>query len=146
VFPEFDRAQQELEESYYKLLALAPNVNFNSPKQVVKLLYEDLGFAPIKEKGQPVLSSNAKIMAKLVATNDRQREFLAAYKLYNKNDSLLSKNLVFFKKVCEELGCKFYGSFNQGTTDTGRLSSSGRSIIFKEMKKAMSVSISGIVA
>ena len=144
VFPEFERAQQELEASYEKLLALAPGVNFNSPKQVTKLLYDDLGFTPIKEKGEPVLSSNSKVMAKLVATTERQRAFLAAYKLYNKNDSLLSKNLVFFRKVCEEMGGKFYGSFNQGTTDTGRLSSSGRSLLFKEMKKAMSVQLQNI--
>jgi DNA polymerase I-like protein with 3'-5' exonuclease and polymerase domains len=144
VMEEHERATGELAKSYEVLQALAPGVNFNSPKQVVKLLYEDLGFQPVKERGEPVLSSNAKVMAKLKAENKQQEEFLSAYKTYNKADSLISKNLTFFKKVCEELAAKFYGIFNQGATDTGRLSSSGRSILFKDMKKAMAVQLQNI--
>lgn len=139
VAKEYDRATAELADSYAQLQALAPGVNFNSPKQMVALLYGELGFEPLKERGEQLLSSRSTILAKLKATTKRQQEFMQAYKLYNKASSLISKNLFFFKKVCEEMGTKFWGIFNQGIAATQRLTASGRPLLFRDEKQTKSV-------
>lgn len=148
VMEEYEKAMQILEESYKKLQALAPGVNFNSPKQLSAFMYDTLGFTPIREKEQgkwvEVRSTNAKVMAQLEAKTPEQKEFIQAYKTYNKYDSLVSKNLEFFKRVCEERSCRFLAVYNQGATDTHRLSSSGRPLIFKDEKKARSVQFQNI--
>src|SRR5690606_24276331 len=82
---------------------------------------------------------SADIVSKLVPETDEQREVLENDTRYNKLNSLLSKNLIFFKKVCEELGGTFHAAFNQGVTKTHRLSSSGRPLVFKGEKKSRSV-------
>jgi DNA polymerase I-like protein with 3'-5' exonuclease and polymerase domains len=125
-----------------KLYELTGGINLASPKQVSEFLFDTLGFATPKDyagremlTGSGAVSTNKLALARLVPKTDKQREFLENYALFNQLDALLTKNLVFFKKVCEEFGCTFYGSFNQGVTATHRLSSSGRPLLFKGEKK-----------
>lgn len=139
---EYERTYREWSDTGARLFELTGGINLGSPKQLAEYLYERLAFpVPTDFRGKPILtgsgqpSTNATTLAKLVAKTDEQEEFLRTYKRYNKLDSLLTKNLVFFKGVCDEYDCKFYGSFNQGITGTHRLSSSGRPLLFAGAKK-----------
>lgn len=148
VMEEYDKARAELEQSYRELQAMAPGINFASPKQVTTHLYDTLGFTPVRDKVngkfEIVRSSNAKVMEKLTPTNQSQARFMQVYKKYNRYESLVSKNLEFFRGVCLERGSKFLAVFNQGATDTHRLSSSGRPLLFGEEKKTRSVQLQNI--
>jgi DNA polymerase I-like protein with 3'-5' exonuclease and polymerase domains len=139
---EYERTYREWSDTGAKLFELTGGINLGSPKQLAEFLYDRLNFrVPTDHKGKPILtgagqrSTNANTLAKLVAATVEQEQFLTTYKRYNKLDSLLTKNLVFFKGVCDEYGGKFFGSFNQGITGTHRLSSSGRPLLFAGAKK-----------
>jgi DNA polymerase I-like protein with 3'-5' exonuclease and polymerase domains len=139
---EYEKTFAEWSEAQAKLYEITGGINLGSPKQLGEFLFGELGFAvPLDFRKKPMLtgtgavSTNAQALARLVPKSDEQREFLRIYGRFNKLDSLLTKNLIFFKRVCEEFGCKFYGSFNQGVTATHRLSSSGRPLLFEGEKK-----------
>lgn len=139
---EYTKTRDEWKRASEILYQLTGGINLASPKQVGAFLFDTLKFAkPLDYGGRPMEtksgapSTGADALARLVAKTDKQREFLEVYERFNKLDSLLTKNLVFFKKVCDEYDCKFYGSFNQGVTGTHRLSSSGRPLLFEGEKK-----------
>lgn len=139
---EYEKTKAEWKEASEKLYTLTGGINLASPKQVAAFLFDELKFAPpLDYGGRPMLtktgnaSTGADALARLVAKTDKQREFLEVYGRFNKLDSLLTKNLVFFKKVCDEYDGKFYGIFNQGVAGTHRLSSSGRPLLFDGEKK-----------
>jgi len=154
VLDEYEKTIKEYQEADASLRELAGNnVNFNSGKQLAALLYERLGFTPPTDnKGQPlvtgkgVLSTDAATLSKLVAKTEAQQTFLSKYKEFNKLSALLSKNLEFFVGVVREYGSKFYAVFNQGVTKTGRLSSSGRPLLFTGQKKPKGVNTSPLAA
>lgn len=154
VMDEYETTVKQYQEADATLRELAGNnVNFNSGKQLAALLYERLGFTPPTDnKGQPlvtgkgVLSTDAATLSKLVAKTEAQQTFLSKYKEFNKLSALLSKNLEFFVGVVREYGSKFYAVFNQGVTKTGRLSSSGRPLLFTGQKKPKGVSTSPLAA
>lgn len=110
-------------------------INWRSTKQVAEYLYDVLKFdelldrkkEPIRAKKGGRKTDVATIHA-LKAKDKEQRRFLKLFALLSKLDARLSKSLNFFKAVCDEHGGTFYGTFNQGTTKTHRLSSSGRPI------------------
>lgn len=129
-----------------KLNILTGGINLNSPKQVAEYLYDTLKFKPIKDfKGNTKTTktgnrpTDSATISQLKATTDKQKQFVDTYREYNKLESLLSKNLLFFEKVCNERDGTFYGLFNQGVTKTHRLSASGRPLVFKDEKKSRSV-------
>jgi DNA polymerase I-like protein with 3'-5' exonuclease and polymerase domains len=139
---EYEKTHGEWLDTGAQLYEITGGINLGSPKQLAEYLYTTLGFkVPTDFRGKPLLtgsgqpSTNANVLAKLSATNPRQEQFLRVYKRYNKLDSLLSKNLNFFKAVCEQYDGVFYGSFNQGIVGTHRLSSSGRPLLFAGEKK-----------
>lgn len=134
-----------------KLYEITGGINLSSPKQLAGFIYDELGFkVPKNYSGKEITtdsgarSTRADTLALLVAKNDRQREFLHWYKEFNKADSLITKNLEFFKGVCDEYGCKFYGSFNLGIAGTHRLTSSGRPLLFRGAKKARGIQLQNI--
>jgi DNA polymerase I-like protein with 3'-5' exonuclease and polymerase domains len=142
VAEEYEKTNAEWHETQEELYKITGGINLASPKQVAKYLFEDLAFAvPRDFRGKPMLtgsgepSTNAQVMARLEAKTEEQKAFLALYSRFNKADSLLSKNLIFFKGVCDEYDGKFYGNFNQGIVGTHRLSSSGRPIVLSGLKK-----------
>jgi len=138
---EYDRTLREFNETKRRLDGLAEGVNFASGKQLAEYLFGTLKFPrPKDQRGNDIVTAkgatktDAATLSLLVATTDEQREFLELYKRFNKLDSLLTKNLTYFKKTCEERQCKFLGIFNQGITATHRLSSSGRKVTFADGK------------
>jgi DNA polymerase I-like protein with 3'-5' exonuclease and polymerase domains len=146
---EWEHATEELKSTEVALRkVVGDEVNLNSPKQKVKLLYETLGFTPLmkREKGKlvPNYSTRSEVIVKLNTTTKAQQIFMELYRKYNKYSSLVKKNLTFFLGVVRERGAKFFAEFNQGRTATGRLSSSGRPLMFTGEKKAKSVQLQNV--
>lgn len=138
----YEQKVNEFIELENKLGTFSDGINLNSPKQKAEFFYEKMGFAPPKNKrGEPIttasgqLATDANTLAMLKPKNKKQKEFLELYARRNKLNTELTKNLSFFKAAVDELDGKFYGIFNQGFTDTGRLSSSGRKVYTEMLDK-----------
>ena len=151
VMETYAAAVQTKEELGARLAEMTGGINLGSPIQLANFLYDKLGFSEVKDhKGKPIRtgkgarSANSKVMEKLKAATPEQEEFLKLYKTYNKQVSLLEKNLEYFKLLVEQRGGKFFGQIRQGVVMTGRLASTGFPIIFKGKKKAMSVQMQNI--
>ncbi len=114
-----------------ELVELTGGVNVNSPKQLAEYLYDKLGFKELREKGKEVRtekgarSTSTKVIYKLNAETAEQKRFMELYKEYNKLDTLLSKNLEFFYRVCKDMNGRFQGVIKQNSVGTHRLASSG---------------------
>lgn len=139
---EYDKSVEEFREVDALLNRFTKGVNLSSTKQLGEYLYGELGFpVPKDHRGRPILTSkgayktDVKTLDKLKATTKEQEEFITLYKKRNSLDSLISKNLEFFKLVCDEKAGKFYGNINQGFTQTHRLASTGRPILFSGTKR-----------
>lgn len=113
----YQEAQRQFEE-------LSGGINPRSPKQMCAFVYGELGFKPIKVRGEEKLSASAAILAQLKATNKKQRYFLELQKRISKLNARLTKSLNKFKE-CVENEDILYAEFNQTITKTHRLSSSG---------------------
>lgn len=134
----YEQMLNEFQELENELGTFTSGINLNSPKQKIQFFYEDMGFEPPKDKRgnllvtkSGALSTDADTLALLRPKNKTQKKFLELYERRNKLNTLLTKNLSFFMACVKELGGKFYGIFNQGFTDTGRLSSTGRKVVLK---------------
>lgn len=145
VYDEYDKVTRRLDELTKELQELTGGINLSSPKQLGTFLYDVLRFKhPKNAKGDTIktpkgeVSTSTIALAALVPETDGQKEFVSKYKEYNRLDSLLTKNLEFFKGVCDEHDGKFYGSINQGVTATHRLASTGRPLLFKAHKRPKS--------
>ena len=142
-FREYTTRFQELAET---LSAYTGGINLGSTKQLSEFLYGTLGFSeltdgrnnPIRTPGGSRKTDTATI-TRLKARNRRQREFTGLYSEYNKLSAAISKNLDFFHGAVIEKGALFYGQFNQAVTQTHRLSSSGRPILYTLYPKPKSV-------
>jgi DNA polymerase I-like protein with 3'-5' exonuclease and polymerase domains len=128
--------QQQLKK---ELDDLCGGINLNSTQQLAKLLYETLKFTvPRTRYGKPLrtdggnLPTDADTIDSLTIRTKKQEKFVTLFKQYRRATSLLQKNLDFFKRVVTERGGIFQAEFNQGSTATGRLSSSGRKIVFSD--------------
>jgi len=151
VLEEYNKAVEVVERLGAELAVVTGGINLGSPKQVAVFLYETLRFDEVVDhRGKPVRTGKdakataAPVLMKLKATTEQQREFLRVYKEYNKQASLLEKNLQYFQLTCEQRDCTFYGNIKQGVVQTGRLASSGIAILFKGLKKAKSVQLQNI--
>ena len=134
---ETKRVTEALDECETKLRELSGGINFGSPKQLGEFLYDELGFeVPKDNRGKPMKTGSggrptgADALSRLVVSNTKQEEFLELYRDYNRLSSLLSKNLSFFKGVCDNYNSRFLGVFNQGIAKTHRLTSSGVPLLF----------------
>ena len=148
---EYIKAQELIEDLEVQLSEMTGGINLGSPKQLAKYLYDELGLAEPKDyKGKPIRtqkgerSANAKVMEQLKPETEEQERFLKLYKDYNKAVSLVEKNLDYFRLVCEQRGCTFYGEIKQARVQTHRLASSGIPTIFNGLKKPKSVQLQNI--
>lgn len=143
---EYRKTVEEFQDLDRQLDVFTGGINLSSPKQLGTYLFETLRFPiPKDHKGKPAVTksgapkTDVKTLEKLRADRPEQVEFLRLYKRRNKLDSLISKNLEFFRLVCQQRGAKFYGNINQGFTQTHRLASTGRPIKFEGVKAAKGV-------
>ena len=130
---------QKLAELDQKLDEMTGGINTRSSKQVAEFVYDVLGFREKTDKtGKPKRTASGlrltsqKVLDTLVATNKRQKEFIALRKERSKVSSALSKALDFLLGVARERDGRFLGEFNQANTATHRLSSSGVPITFAD--------------
>lgn len=133
--------QQKMLVLEQELTRLVGGANWRSSKQMAEIIYEKLAFEELKDwKGKPKRSATGKRKAdkktieKLEAKTDEQREFARLRKEIGRVGAALSKNLDFFLGVVREFSGTFYAEFNQTTTATHRLSSSGIALSFATMK------------
>lgn len=153
-YEEYERAFAAMAQLNQEMDAFTGGINWKSTKQKAQFLYgkrsheEDvlkvhngLGFSEVKraKRGKPsgdwvngVPKTDDKTLAKLKATTKRQRRFLEMLRTATKLSAQLSKTLDFFKGVVDEYDGQFHGVFNQVTTATHRLSSSGRRLLMQQ--------------
>lgn len=148
---EYTKAVALKEDMATQLAELTGGINLNSPKQLAIYLYDTLKFSRPKDHRGEVIktgkgadATSAPILEKLKAVTEDQEKFLKLYKDYNKQSSLLSKNLEYFKLTCDQKGGRFYGLLKQGVVQTHRLASSGIAILFKGLKKTKTVQLQNI--
>lgn len=131
VAAENTKLESETAELGECLRKITGGINLDSPKQVGQFLYEGLGFKEATDyrgnvkktaTGRPL--TNTETISSLKATNDKQRQFVDAYKNYNIASQALSKAISKFQECCEK-GDILHAQFNQTVTQTHRLSSSG---------------------
>ena len=128
---EHARCEEELREVNRELVLLAPDVNFNSPKQLAELVYGSLGFKQLTDRrGNPLTTdkgaprTDKATILQLKATNKKQRTFKDTMHRYSMLDAEMSKALAKFKE-CVDNDDVLFAEFNQAVTATHRLSSSG---------------------
>ena len=151
VMEEYARAVSLKEELGARLAEMSGGINLGSPKQLAVYVYDTLGVQePTDFRGKPLRtkkgarSASTKVLALIKPKTAEQTEFFTLYKEYNKQVSLLEKNLDYFKLVCEQRDCKFLGLFMQGVVQTHRLASNGLPILFKGQKTTKSVQLQNI--
>jgi DNA polymerase I-like protein with 3'-5' exonuclease and polymerase domains len=157
VYEEYERSFASMQELQQKLDKFTGGINWRSSIQKAQFLYgtknheeealrfPGLGFPePTKYGGKKVRNKKSKAfpdgapktddktLAKLKAKTKRQERFLRLLKEAGKINAELTKTLEFFKGVCDEYDGTFYGAFNQYNTQTHRLSSSGKRLLFAQ--------------
>ena len=105
----------ELEKTIYE--QAGGQFNINSPKQLGKVLFEDLGL-PVKKKTKSGYSTNAEVLESLRYDNPIVNNVLR-YRALAKLNSTYCEGLL---KVIADDG-RIHSSFNQTETRTGRISS-----------------------
>lgn len=116
-------------------------INWRSNEQMAEFLYDKMGFEELigrggKPKRTPTGKrlTNLKAIDKLEAKTDEQKRFLGLRKEIGRVGAAISKNLDFFLGVVRERGSVFFAEFNQTSTATGRLSSSGITLTFSTIR------------
>lgn len=130
----FDDFTQRLSTLECEFAKRTGGINWRSPKQTAEYLYDVLRFPELSGRdGKPKRTPNggrltdAKSLPKLRASTDAQREFLSSKKALGQVGFALSKNLNYFKEICDDpdRNCSFTAELNQTVTATHRLSCSG---------------------
>lgn len=117
---EIDAKLSELEQANVKRiheLCGDKTINLNSPRQLAKLLFDDLGI-PYPEKNAKTYSTKAEVLQKLSGEYEIVDEILK----YRFNSKLKSTFIDGVRKTLRPDGT-VHTSFNQMLTTTGRLSS-----------------------
>ncbi len=117
---EIDAKFSELENANIakiRELSGSRDVNLNSPKQLAKLLFDDLEI-PYPEKNAKSYSTKAEVLQKLSGEYEIVDEILK----YRFNSKLKSTFIDGLRKTLRT-DCTVHTSFNQTVTTTGRLSS-----------------------
>ncbi len=126
---EYNKTAAEYNENYSALREIA-DINWNSPQQKAKLLYEDLGFEEIKAGRVPIRTTTGKpktdldVIKRLNAKTKEQRVLKECLVRQSELNAKLTKSLEKFKECVNDDGF-LYANFHQHITRTHRLSSSG---------------------
>ena len=138
---EYRRCIDEQTRLVSELDTLTGGINLRSGKQLGDFLYDTLKFEELKDrKGEAIRtaggarSTSKATLEKLQGRTPEQKRFVELQAAYAKVNARLTKSLEFFSGVCREYGGVFRGRFNQAVTQTHRLSSSGRRIVFRDGK------------
>jgi DNA polymerase I-like protein with 3'-5' exonuclease and polymerase domains len=142
----YEQVHREYVDTTNQLDDMSGGINMNSGPQKAEYIYKTLGFKELVDPytkepmrtpgGMPV--TKAEIITRLVAHTEEQRKFKKLKLIQGKLYGALTKTLDFFVGVCREKDGQFYGSIQQGTTRTHRLSSVGRPLKLEAYDKAKS--------
>lgn len=151
VYAEYEKLMADREVAATALDEVTGGINLNSRPQLAAFLYDQLGFQEaVDSSGNTIRtggggrSTSEEALGRLVAHTPEQEKFLKLYGQYSEANVLLTKTLEFFKNVCDYYDGVFYGSINQGRTDTHRLASSGIEMWFPSQKKPMRLQLQNI--
>lgn len=137
LFPDKERVTEEWLKVSQELmgvereLAKIADINFGSPKQLAKLLYEDFKFDELKDlrgrviqtaTGQP--KTGVDVVAKLKVRTKKQAKLKELLIKQSNLSSKLSKNLNKLKE-CADKGDMLYANFTQHIATTHRTTSTG---------------------
>jgi len=114
---ELDRELEELQSKIYILAG--STFNINSPRQLGKVLFDDLGLKPLK-KTKTGFSTSMDVLEELSKSHELPREILN-YRSFYKLKTTYTDAL---PKLINAKTGRIHTSFNQTVTSTGRLSSS----------------------
>ena len=131
-----DKLTNEVEDEYAAksnaLMDFCEGAEPSSTKKMRHFIYDVLKFRlPLDHKKNPLLTPSgdpsvaAPVLARLKPTTTRQRQFLELYNEWAGLHSDVTKYLRKFKTCCVEDGGLMRAVFNQTSTRTHRLSSSG---------------------
>lgn len=139
---EYKKVKARLEELESELAELTGGINLGSPKQLAVLLYDTLKFKePRNHRGKVIKTAKGERSTKsdhvyaLKAETEQQQQFMKLYREYNKQVSLLEKNLEYFKLVCDHHDGEFLGIVKQNATQTHRLASTSMKGRFEVSRK-----------
>lgn len=149
---EYAKQSKILEELGNELDLITGGINLASPKQLGVFLYDQMGFdVPLDARTKKPMQTpsggrptSVGVIDLLVPTTDEQVRFLEAYRAFNKASTLMTKNLLFFKKVVDHNDCVFYGQINQCRTGTHRLAGGGVPILFPGDKDYSKIQLQNI--
>ena len=141
---EYAKSIKRREELAQKLYTLTGGINLASNKQLGDYLFTSLGFSSKTQTAKGAPSVSLDVIRALVPKSEEQRAFLEMYLEYNDLDSAITKYLELFHTICEENSGLLFGIFNQGTTGTHRLSSSGVPFKGENEKKARSAQLQNL--
>ena len=94
-------------------------VNFNSPKQLAKLFFEDMGLTPIKQTDSGAPSTDKEVLSELASQGVKLAELLLRFRTISK---FVNTYLTNIQENIDEDG-RVRTSFNIAGTTSGRLSS-----------------------
>lgn len=153
VYDEYVHTSQQLLEVQAELDGMTGGINLRSRDQVADFLYNKLKFPekrdrrgkPIRNKpkkgwpdGVPLTDQKTLTWLETQAETPEQMRFIELRKKYGTLNAALTKNLEFFKGVCDEYDGCFNAQFNQTVAATHRLTSSGRPLYFEQFEKQKS--------
>jgi DNA polymerase-1 len=114
---ELDRELEALKSKIYVLAG--STFNINSPRQLGKVLFDDLGLKPLK-KTKTGYSTSVDVLEELAKIHDLPMEILSYRTLYKLKTTYTDT----LPKLINARTGRIHTSFNQTVTSTGRLSSS----------------------
>jgi len=111
---EIEKMMMEIEEAIYKLAG--QRFNINSPKQLSKVLFEDLKLSPTK-KTKTHYSTDVEVLQQLSLRHPLPREILRYRELSKINSTYITPLITLVKNS------RIHTTYDQTGTATGRLSS-----------------------
>lgn len=151
---EYEKHVRDYADLNRRMEEFTGGINWRSSKQVAAFLYNSpdnaespgLGFRELTNAGGEARTTpggaprtDDKTLEALTATTKRQRDFLILRRALGTVNAALTKNLQFFQGVCKNQNGIFHATYNQTSTATHRLSSSGIPIEFEGKKKSVQI-------
>ncbi len=116
---EIEKSIKESEKKIYGMVG--HGFNLNSPKQMAKVLFEELDLKPTK-RGKTHYSTNFEVLTQLSMSHDVPKEILKFRELAKIKSTYIEPLIMMSREG------RIHTTFNQASTATGRLSSSNPNI------------------
>lgn len=140
VIAEYRETRDKLDEVEKEIVVMMEGRNPRSAKQKQEFLYDVLKFkVPMKGKN-PDPTTRMDRLLQFTAKTEKQSRYLTLLKEFSKLNAAVTKNLsYFYGVVMERADNTMFAQYNQSTTVTHRLSSSGIPSYFATFKGAKSI-------